>query len=134
MRKRKTQSIRKTFAGGVAFGILFSVVSFFALTLLGAILLGCLKNPTGSVKPASLAVLILCAIISGFATSKYKGSGGVAAASVTALIFIALMIIASLIAGGGALRGMQIMNALCYVPVAILAAFIAKPRERRRRH
>ncbi len=132
MKRHRSAKNRRSGFVLIMYEIVFSGVLLIALSLLSAILLSGMKNPTANIKIFSLAVLLVCAAISGFASSRYNGnalSGIIASA-----IFVGIMLIISLIAAKGDIGGGIFMNYLCYMLVAAFSAFLGKKRERRRRH
>lgn len=133
MRKRKNSRLRKTMGGTLLLGVIFSFAALTVISLVCSAILMTSNNPTGNLKIASLASLLICGAVSGFFTSKYKGEGGVITSIITSVAFIALMLIISMIASKGDVGGITFMNYLCYLMIAVFAAFLGRKRERKRK-
>ncbi len=132
MKKHK----RRGMSGGISsflFGVLLSFGFLISLSLIASIFLISAKNPTKNLGAVSLAVLLICALISGFVNSKRGGENGIAYSVVTSLSFTLLLVIISLILTKGKMGGMLFMNYLCYMMVAAFSAFLGKRRKRTRR-
>ncbi len=113
--------------------VVFSAVLIIALSLLSAIVLSSMKNPTANIKIFSLIILLVCAVVSGFLTSRYNQS--ILSSIIASLIFTAIMLIISLICAKGAVGGGVFMNYLCYMGTAAVSAFVGgRKKENKHRH
>ncbi len=116
-------------------GVLYSFAFLILLSLLAAILLAGVKSPTKNLGAVSLAVFLIGAFASGFLNSKRGGDSGFLFSVICALAFTLILLVISLIASGGRISGMHLMNCACYMLAAAFAAFVGRrnPRRRRRR-
>ena len=109
--------------------------AFFAFSILiGAAILYAGKNPTAVIEAAALAALIAGGALSGFSVSKKCGEGGFGKASASAVIFTLVMVIIGALICGGSLSPRALMNYACYLPTAVLFAFIAARKPKQKRH
>ena len=115
------------------FGVIFSFITLFTVSILLSGLIMTTANPTGSAKRLSLVALLVSAAISGFTVAKRKSEGGAMSALFTSLIFAGLVLVISLISSRGSIKGVVFMNLLCYVMISVFFSFFAKKRQRRRR-
>ena len=133
MKKHRGAKNPKSAPRSLLFGVLFSFAALIIISFVSSAFLMMGENPGGSVKGASLTVLLISAAISGFAVSKYKGEGGFGISLISALAAVVIMLAVSLISSGGKISGASLMNYLCYALVAAFTAFLGKRREGRRR-
>ena len=107
---------------------------FIIAVFIGSAILFMQPNPTALVGAASLSAFIVSGAISGFLNSRMLGRGGFAISSASALIFTLILFIISAVSSGGKIPSRALMNYLCYLPTAVLFAFIAtRRRENRKR-
>lgn len=130
----RTSGTSRTRVKQAIIGTVISVIVFFAITVIAALISYSTKDPTGILGIASLASLLFSGAASGFALSRARSYFGFAAAIISALIFSVIYLAASLIASGG-IGLSHLMNLFCYLAVSLLFAFIGKgtPKKRRKR-
>lgn len=134
MKKHKRGAGASKGIGSLLFGVLLSFGFLIAFSLIAAIFLANTKSPGKNIGTVSLAVFLVCSFISGFINSKRGGEGGILHSVITSLAFTLLILIISLIAAGGKIGGLQLMNSLCYMLTATFAAFLGRknPKKHRR--
>ena len=133
MKKRKRARVSRGGLGTFAFGILLSLGFLIFFSLIASIILSNAKSPTKNLAAVSLAVFLVCALVSGFINSKRGGENGILYSVITSLAFTLLMLAVSLITTRGKVGGMLFMNYLCYMMASSFAAFLGKRRTRRHR-
>ena len=133
MKKHKRARASQRGIGAFAFGVLLSLGFLILFSLIASVFLTSVKSPTKNLAAVSLAVLLICALVSGFINSKRGGENGILYSVTTSFAFTLLMLIVSLIAARGKIGGMLFMNYICYMLVAAFAAFLGKKRARRHR-
>ena len=133
MKKRKKARNSQGKCGFFLFGILFSLGFLLVLSLIAAIFLTSVKNPTKNLGAVSLAVFLIGAAMSGFVNSKRGGENGILSSVITSGAFTLLMLVISLILAKGKLSGMVFMNYICYMLVSAFFAFIGRKRTTRHR-
>ncbi len=114
-------------------GTLASFIITAALSFIFSFIAYSMPDPDGSVGIFSIASLIIAAAAVGFSVSKIRGDGGVILAVLSALLFTLILLLAGLIAGGGALSLGCIINYLCHIAVSALAAVLGRRRRKVRR-
>ncbi len=132
MKKHKFGAKERKGVHAVIFGIGISAASFLVLTLLASAILMLVNDPLGTVGGASLAVLVLSSVLTAFLTVKFKGDGALIPTLISSLAVSALIIVISIIAGGGEAAGSAVMNAVSYLLPAALVTFLAtrkKPKQ-----
>lgn len=102
---------------------------FAACILLGSLILFNGQNPTSLVGTASLLSFIIGGAISGFCVSRALGRHGFSLSAASALIFTLILLIISAVLSNGKVSPRALMNYLCYLPTAMLFAFIATRRK-----
>ena len=125
----KNISIKRAFLIGVTANALFLL--FFIIV--GAAIISGTNDPIRGIGPGSVAVLYLCALVSGFTISKYKGECGVLTALLSSLFFSLTLLIIGLLSSGGALVPLTAVNCPVYVIISLLGAYFARRRTSRRR-
>ena len=136
MKKRKN-SHSGSRARALAVGALVHGLLFVIAMLIGSAIIFLQSDPTSVLDIGALIAFISGGALSGFLVSKKHAEGGLALSSASALIFTLVLVIISIIASGGKVAPRALMNYACYLPTAVLFAFIAarkpKPKRRRRR-
>ena len=133
MKKRNNFKIQKSNVGTLLIGVAFSFGVLIVTSLIFSFILIGLKNPTGSIKTASLAVFLITAAIAGFSVSKYKGNGGALLSILTSAAFIFILLAVTLISSKGKVGGGIFMNYICYIMISAFTAFLAGKRKKRRK-
>ena len=134
MNKMKKRKLKKTAACALVFGMIASVTVFIMLALIGALICGMFPDPTAKLGAVSFAVLMLSGAISGFSTSRFRGSGGILPAFLSSLVFATVCLLIGLIMTSGKLPLVVCVNLLLYLAVSLFFAFLGRPREKRHRH
>ena len=127
MRKRRFKD-----AGGAAsFGISFGVctLTLFALCMVGALISQFFENSRAAVSYLSLAVILVSGIVSGFISRKIMGAFG------TALLApLTLCLLLATVSGFAYEYTLSaFMNELCYLLCAVVGAYSAREKRRKRR-
>lgn len=133
MKKRKKSGEGSPFRA-LIIGTLVHGAFFTFSILIGAAVLYAGKNPTAIIEIAALTALIAGGALSGFSVSKKCGAGGFAKSSASAVIFTLIMIIIGALICGGSLSQRALMNYTCYLPTAVLFAYIATRKPQQKRH
>ena len=125
------KTIKENLWVAIILGSLSSLLILGLAAALASLLLIGLENPSEQIGLASLAVILLSAMISGFALSVFFGKDGF----VRALISLLIAAIAFVVIGGctGGITTACLMNAASYLGTGALSAFIGRPRSRRHR-
>ena len=125
-------SAPKSGARALVFGIIFSVVLFLATSLIGAVILSRIENPTAHTGLCGMIALFVTAAASGFATSRYKGEGGMLPAVLSSLFVVLVMLMIGLIRGGGGLPLVSVINLGAFMVISTLFAALGRKKERKR--
>ena len=133
MKKRNNFKIKKSNVGTLLLGVAFSFCVLIVTSLIFSFILIGLKNPTGSIRTASLAVFLITASIAGFSVSRYKGNGGALLSILTSAAFIFILFAVTLISSRGKVSGGIFMNYICYIMISVFTAFLAGKRKKRRK-
>lgn len=124
--------------GGVAekFLICFAISALviIILSLISALILGALNDPTKSLGLFSFGAMLLSAAASGICCARINGEGGIGFASLVALAVVLIMLLINVILSAGRVSGAAFMNYGCYFGTFLLSAFAGKKRNGHRRH
>ena len=104
------------------------------LSLIFAIIANLLDDPTENLGLFSLAAMLLSAAVSGIVSTRIKGEGGVGFSSLVALTIVLVMLLINVIICVVKISLGAIMNYICYLGVAAMAAFLGRKKEGKRRH
>ena len=132
----KTRTRTKTKLSPIAailIGSLLSIISLIVCALIGSAILIMLEDPTGNIGISALVIFLISGAICGFSISKSKGEGGILTSVLSSGIAMLILILISLIALGGKAPGRVFMNALCYILVSTLFAYLGRKREKKKR-
>ena len=132
-RARTRGSAQRSNARALIFGIIFTVTVFFTTALVGAVILSRTENPTAHVGLCSMAVLFITAAVSGYATSRYKGEGGMLPTMLSSLFAVLVMLMIGLIGGDGKLPLVSVINLVAFMLISALGAMLGRKKERKRR-
>ena len=125
-------------SGGVAQSFiicfLISALLIILLSLISAVILGALEDPTGNVGLFSLGAMLLSAIASGVCCVQIKGEDGVRFSALVALAVVLVMLLINVILSQGRVSVGAFMNYGCYLGCFILAAYLGKRKDRHRKH
>ena len=133
MKKHRGASKKTTLPRALLSGVGISLAVLLVFALIASAIIMTASNPTGSVKAASLVTLLVSGAVSGFLISKKRGEGGAFASLLSSIIFIAVILAASLIMSKGQVGGIIFMNCLCYFLISFFFSLLAKKRYRHRR-
>ena len=129
---------KRTDGGGILQKFLIclaiSILVILLLSMLSAIILGTLDDPTSLVGLFSLGCMLISAALSGVVCSRLKGDGGLSFATLVALAMVLVMLLINVILCGGRVSGGAFMNYGCYMGVSALSAFLARKRVSHKRH
>lgn len=129
---------KRNMGGGIMTTFLISfaisVLLILLLSLLSALIVGSLEDPTKLLGLFSLGSLLISAAISGVISTRMKGEGGLGFAALVALSVVLIMLLINVIICSGKVSGASFMNYGCYMGVAVLSAFLGKKRDRHRKH
>ncbi len=103
------------------------------LSMVGAAIAAALDDPTGNLGLISLAVMLISAAVSGVFSTRMKGEGGLPFSALVALTVVLIMLLINVIVCAGKVSLGAFMNYLCYLGVAVMAAFLGKKRDKHRR-
>lgn len=123
----------RTGARALIFGIIFTVAVFFTAAFVCALIISRTENPTGHIGLCSMIVLFITAAASGFATSRYKGDGGMLPAVLSSLLFALIVLIIGLVGGKGKLPLINVINLGAFMLISALSAALGRKREKKRR-
>ena len=132
MKKSKVIGRRGGGVSPLAFGTLFSFISLTVTSFVVSLIISSLKNPIEVIAVGSLIAFMASGAISGFSIAKKNRGIGFRLSLLCSVIFIAIVLICSLILGKGSLSGGNFMNYLCYLMISAFFAFLGA-REKRRR-
>ncbi len=127
--KLRVTRVTKNRAAMTAVYVFGAAAVLLLASLISAFVVFNLDDPTASVSVAALISLLAAAAVSGFSVAKLAG-GDTRSSVITHGIVSALILIASLICGGG-FGGF--MNAICYMGVAALTALLGKRHRARKK-
>ena len=121
---------------GIKFLICFSISALLILilSLISAMIVAGLKDPTKSIGIFSLGAILLSAVISGVICTRVKGEGGLRFALLVALSVVLIMLLINVIICNGKVSGGAFINYGCYLSLSTLSAYIGKKGEGRRSH
>lgn len=133
MKRYKGFNIKKTGVRTIMFGIAFSFLSLIISSFLISLMLSGMSDPIRYIGIASLIAFLISGAVSGLATAKYKGQGGVKSALISSLIFIAIIFLISLVISKGSVSGGIFMNYVCYIMLSLLTAALSSREKKHRR-
>ena len=112
----------------------FSALAIFLLSLVSAMILNMLDDPTAILGIFSLSTMILAAIVSGIFSVKLRREATVGYAALVALSVVLIMLLVNVIMSGGKISAAAFMNYGCYVGTYCLGAILGKHIGGRKRH
>ncbi len=117
----------------VVLGTLFSFVSLLVTSLVVSLVVSSLKNPIETIAIGSLVAFMASGAISGFSIAKKNCGVGFRLSLLCSGLFIAIILVSSLILEKGSLSGGALMNYLCYLMISAFFAFLGAREKRRGR-
>lgn len=124
----KARRSKKSGARAIILGILFSCVSYLAVSFIAAIIIKSTQNPGAHVGMTSLIALLISGGVSGAVNSIYKGEGGVACATLSSLIFSLILFACGMTVNGGKVPFVTVISIACFTVMATVFAFLARGR------
>ena len=131
-RARTRGSAPRSGARALVFGIIFSIIFFIATALICAVILSRTENPTAHTGLCGMIALFVTAAASGFATSRYKGEGGMLPAVLSSLFVALVMLMIGLVSGNGKLPLLSIINLGAFMVIGAIFAALGRKKERKR--
>ena len=123
---------------GVAKGFIvcfaISILLIVLFSLLSALILDGLKDPTKNIGMFSLGAMILSAMLSGVLCARIKAESGLRFASLVGLAVVLLMLLINVIISSGRVSLSAFMNYGCYLGAYILSAYLGRKREGHHKH
>ena len=111
----------------------FSALTIVVLSLVSAIIVNGLDDPTAFLGIFSLGTMVLSAIGSGIFSIKFRRESTVGYSALVALSVVLVMLLINVILSGGKISVAAFMNYACYIGANALGAIIAKQMGGRRR-
>ena len=135
MKKSKVIGRHTTKVSPIIFGIVISLISLFASSLVVSLVVSAMKNPVEVLSLGSLVAFMLSGAISGFVIAKKNKGMGFRASLFSSLFFIVAVFLVSLVLKKGSVSGSSLMNYLCYIMISAFFSFWGsrEPHRRRRR-
>ena len=137
MKKHNRATMTKRKLCSTLLGTAICILVFLLLALIISAVLINLQNPLASVKIAFFALFLTSAAISGFINAKRSAEKEIRSAILSSALLITIIFTASLIINSGKVSLYVAMNALCYILITMIFAFISKngkQRKAKRRH
>jgi uncharacterized membrane protein len=120
--------------GSYFVSLILAAAIFPALSLLLALVISKVRDPSGAIGIAALPVLILSAISIGFLSPKISRERWVLTSPATALtVSVALLVLTVLFSDGESV-GKGMLSALIYFAVFMLTALFYSRKKKRKRH
>lgn len=133
--KRKGTKHKGGFLSLYLTSLLVSSLSLIFVAVISSLIINMLKNPLGATDVGSLLVLLLSAALSGLVISRLGGDGKLLSVLLSSLSVSALLMLIGLILSEGAVGGRVILNYLCYIAIAVFAAYLGTFKKKgKRRH
>ena len=104
----------------------FSVGMIFILSLISAMIVISLDDPTAKLGIFSLVTMLLSAAVGGFFSSKIRGGMSLGYSALVSLSVVLVMLLMNVIMSGGQVSLGAFMNYGCYMGTYMLCALIIK--------
>jgi putative membrane protein (TIGR04086 family) len=127
--KRAENNILVSFA--LSIGICFGSAVIVAFIL--ALIANSSANSTENIPLFALITLVISAAVSGVVISRIKGLGGVKFSALSALAFVLILLLASVIANNGAVPPSAFMNYGCFIGMTAVSAYLGRKKDTKRR-
>ena len=121
-------------AGGFILCFAISILLIVLFSLLSALILDGLKDPTKNIGMFSLGAMVLSAMLSGILCSRIKSEGGLRFASLVGLAVVLIMLLINVIISSGRVSLAAFMNYGCYLGAYILSAYLGRKRDGHHKH
>ena len=131
--KKHHSAKNNSFRYAVLFGIITSAVSFLALSFLASALILLTRDPSRWIKPMFLTVFLVSAAIFGYVGIKRNGEYGIYPNILASVTVVGLLVLLSLIMGGGKTSLANLLSYLSYILVSVFFSFVGKIQRRKRR-
>lgn len=118
------------------FAICFAISGLLIVlfSLLSALIVGRLDDPTKSIGLFSLGAMMLSAIVSGIICARLRGEGEVRFSCLVGLAIVLTMLLINVIVSKGRVSLGAFMNYGCYMGAFTLSAFLGKRKGSHRHH
>ena len=123
----------KSKGGSLLFGLALSAVLFLLFTATAAVIASRLADPTRALVPTALAAFLASGGLSGFIMAKRDGEGSIRIPMLSAIGFLIILLLSSIIMNKGRLESISIVNFVGYTMTYLLFAMLGK-RKKHRRH
>ncbi len=125
-----TDGVAKSFI--LCFSI--SVLLIILFSLISALIVGTLDDPTKNIGLFSLVAMILSAMVSGVICARIKDDSSLRFAALVGLAVVLIMLLINVIICSGRVSLGSFMNYGCYLGTYALSAFLGRKRNGHRRH
>ena len=133
MKKSKLINRRGARLSPLVLGVLFSFLSLMISSFLVSVIISALKNPIEMIAIGSLIAFMTSGAVSGFSIARKNRASGIRLSLICSVIFIAIVLVASLLTKRGSISGGMFMNYLCYLMISAFFAFLGAREKRRKR-
>ena len=131
--KHRNGNFKIGLPGQIALGALYSlaVTVVMALAVSALSLLG--KNPISTVGIMTIVIIVLSGVVSGVSLSRFFKENGLKMTALSSLLLSVIVLMLGLIVGGGKINLKLPLNIIIFLLCALLSAYLARPRAKRRR-
>jgi len=113
--------------GEIARGFAVCIMTFLIISVIMSLILFFSADPTRYISFFSAAAFLVSSAISAIISSRLI-TNGLAERIFGCALFLIIMLLLSLILGGGSISGAALMNALCYALIFLFFTFIFKKK------
>ena len=119
--------------GQIALGTLYSLTVMLVLTLAASALSLFGKNPISALGIMTIVTIAASGVITGVSLSRVFKESGTQMTALSSLLLSLIILAVGLILGGGKTSLKLPLNVIIYLLCSIISAYLARPREKRRR-
>lgn len=119
--------------GQIALGTLYSLTVMLVLTLAASALSLFGKNPISALGIMTIVTIAASGVITGVSLSRVFKESGTQMTALSSLLLSLIILAVGLILGGGKISLKLPLNVIIYLLSSIISAYLARPREKRRR-
>ncbi len=130
--KRRNRNLQMSKTGKIALGVLYSLAVMLIISIIVSTLLLTGENPISATGISSIIVIVTSAIISGVTLIRVFGNSDIGAPVLSFLLSALVILITGLIRAGQ-INFKLLLNIFIYILTGIISAYIARPRENRRK-
>ena len=127
-------SFLNSIAGRFILCFAISILLIILFSLLSALILDSVKDPTKNIGVFSLGAMLLSAIMSGVLCSRINGKPELRFASLVGLAVVLLMLFINVIISSGKVSLAAFINYGCYLATYILSAYLGRKRNGHHKH